>query len=144
MTLSGPAVEPAQSPLAKSIFNKEGAHYNIFRFHGIEALRKIFPDGEANDLNFVLFSTSGVHGHYMTIEDCEASLAKYGVREWQKNEHVPDDYCSPEITVLIVHPRLVCLRYGNVAFTADDIPFLKKLRESSWKAVQNIGIEGTE
>lgn len=117
--LSGPMFESS----AGSVFHKEGAHYNIFAVKEEEAmdlLRRFFPKGEANDLNFVLFSTSGVHGSYTTIE--EARRGK----------------CA--VTFVIVQPRLVCMRYGNVApKTDDDWAFLKKLRASSWAAVQTIG-----
>ena len=41
---------------------REGAHYNIWVISsgGVEGLRKMFPDAKANEMNFVLFSTSGV------------------------------------------------------------------------------------
>lgn len=39
------------------------------------ALRGMFPDAKADDMNFVLFSTSGVHGTYNTIEEAEKHLA---------------------------------------------------------------------
>ena len=81
--------------------------------YGMDRLREIFPDGEANQMNFCLFSTSGVHGSYWTIEEVELNQ-------------------SPEVTFLIVHPRLVAMQYGNVEpKTAEDFAFLKKLRQSS-------------
>jgi hypothetical protein len=127
--LSGPMFEPASSALFKSINGKDGAHYNIFECtDGMVALRQIFPTGEANDLNFCLFSTSGVHGSYSTIEDAERAFRKKKHDEWE---------C--EVTFLIVHPRLVCLRYGNcLPQSADDFAYLKKLRETSNKAVLKI------
>ena len=126
--LGGPMFEPWETPLWKSIHKKEGAHYNTFSvtpYNGMAGLRQMFPEGEANDLNFVLFSTSGVHGTYGTIEEAE--------EERKRGE-------SPDVTFLVVHPRIVCLRYGNCEpQTDEDFAFLKKLRESSWKAVQGIG-----
>lgn len=65
--------------------------------HGADAmaaLREMFPEGKADDLNFVLFSTSGVHGSYCSIEAAEAE---------------PD----LGVTFLIVQPRIVGLRYGK-------------------------------
>jgi hypothetical protein len=128
--LGGPMFESSNG----SVFRKQGAHYNIFHIPRAEAmaqLRQFFPDGEANELNFVLFSTSGVHGSYGLIEDI-------GV-PYEENEEgeagAPND-----VTFLIVQPRLVCMRYGNAKPEGpDDIAFLKKLRESSWAAVQKIG-----
>ena len=116
---------------------KEGAHYNLYHINGgIPALKCLFPEGEADDMNFALFSTSGVHGSYATIEEIEQSLKKYGDKE---PDNFPDDYSVDELTVVIIQPRLCCLRYGNVKVTLEDIPYLKKLRNSSWKAVQKIG-----
>lgn len=125
-TLSGPMFEPSETDLWRSSFRKEGAHYNIFSVNGPESnamhgLRQMFPEGEANELNFVLFSTSGVHGTYTTIEEAET-----------------EEY--PSVTFLIVHPRIVGMRYGNCEpQTPEDWAFLKKLRETSWAVVQKIG-----
>src|SRR3989304_8756196 len=103
----------------------ESAHYSIMRLtekgSGMEALRELFRDGDADELNFVLFSTSGIHGSYNTIEDAELFLQG-------KN---PEGH--PNITFLIIHPRLVALRYGICTPTSqDDINYLKKLRDNSY------------
>ena len=82
----------------------------------MDVLRSLFPDGEANDLNFAMFSTSGTHGSYLTIEDVVASL--------ETDE-------PSKLTVLVIQPRVVRMLYGEVAITADDVPYLTKLRESS-------------
>jgi hypothetical protein len=93
-------------------------------------LREIFPEGKANDLNFVLFSTSGVHGTYTRIEEVE------------RTAKLPDghDDKSESVTVLVVHPRIVCLKYG-LAYpkTTADFAFLKKLRRTSHRVAACIG-----
>jgi len=99
--------------------------YNVMRLNkdasGMTVLRKMFPLAKADDMNFVLFSTSGTHGTYRTIEE-EEQEPGYG------------------ITFLIIHPRLVTSRYGTVyPVTPEDFQFLRKLRESSRKAVADIG-----
>lgn len=129
VTLSGPMFEPSQNGEFKSISGKNGAHYNIFSVEdGMAALKHIFPNGMANDLNFCLFSTSGIHGSYTSIEEIEASAPD------------EDGYKPTELTFLVVQPRLVCMRYGNCEpKTPDDFAFLKKLRETSWSAMANIG-----
>jgi hypothetical protein len=135
-TLSGPMFERAQSGPWKSVSGKDGAHYNNYGCRdgdGMAALRQFFKDGEAGELNFVLFSTSGVHGTYGTIEDAEAMMAR-------GNKYEDGEDGTPSVTFLIVSPRICCLRHGNcIPESADDIAFLKKLRESSWRAVQEIG-----
>jgi len=109
-------------------------HYSIMAamdgVDDLDALKAMFPDGKANDLNFVLFSTSGVHGTYTTIEEIEADSKK------------PDDDedKSTMLTYVIVHPRLVALRYGNCTpTTPEDFAFLKKLRQSSYEVMVTIG-----
>lgn len=118
-------------------------HYDTKHIEGMADLRHMFSDGKCNELNFVLFSTSGVHGTYTTIEEIEASLIKYGptpdFMDDDSPENVPDDYRDSDLTTLIVHPRLCVLRYGNVKVTLEDIPYLKQLRQSGWEVVQKIG-----
>jgi hypothetical protein len=110
----------------KPLYGNSG-HYNVCELISesiaMDAIRTMFPKGKesVNEMNFILFSTSGVHGTYCTIEDAEA-----------------DSELS--ITFLIVHPRLVTLKYGNVTpETKEDFKFLKGLRKASWKVVTNIG-----
>lgn len=112
-------------------------HYSVFRKHpaadGMECLRQMFPEGTADEMNFVLFSTSGVHGTYNTIEEAEMVL----------DGACDEDEAISEVTFLVVHPRIVTLRYGNCEpKNKDDIEFLKKLRDSSVAAVSGIGFKG--
>lgn len=95
---------------------------------GMEALRQLFPDGKADEMNAVLFSTSGVHGTYCLIEAVEEDMQR-AKREWPR-----------DVTFVVVQPRIVCMRYGNVEpRTADDIAFLKRLRDTSHAALATIG-----
>ena len=107
--------------------------YSVFRLddvsYGMAALREMFPTAQANEMNFVLFSTSGVHGTYTLISDIEFDI-KAGVSEEGFNR----------LTVLIVQPRLVTLRYGIcLPETLDDIQYLKRLRETSSLEASLIG-----
>lgn len=88
---------------------------------GMAALRCLFPDGEANGLNFCLFSTSGTHGSYLTIEEVAASL---------------DDDDPALLTVLVVQPRVVRMLYGAISIAKEDVPFLLRLRASSKSVVE--------
>lgn len=90
------------------------------------ALRLIFPTGEAHPENFILFSTSGTHGTYDTIEDVEAEVKRGGTFDG--------------VTFVVIHPRIVAMRYGRAyPETEDDFVFLKKLRETSVKTMTGIG-----
>ncbi len=109
-----------------SVYNLENPIY------GIEALQELFPLGVADSMNFCLFSTSGVHGSYTTIEDIEQNL-KNPIEE------------SNELTFLVIHPRTVVLRYGRCLIEdEDDIKFLKKLRASSLEHMSMIGFSRHE
>jgi hypothetical protein len=101
------------------------AHAHVFKeikdIDGMQVLKSIFPEGEANEMNMVFFSTSGVSGSYITIEQIEESLGKYKEEDELRT-----------LTFLILHPRLVSLKYGNCLVTnLEDVVYLKKLRESS-------------
>jgi len=96
-------------------------YYKNRRLEGIEHLKRIFPDGEANDLNWCLLSTSGVHGLYRTLDDLEYSFEE-------------DEVYS--ITALVVMPRIVSMLWGHIEITKDDVPYLRKLVSSSLKFIE--------
>ena len=111
--------------------DQDGINWKVIRCKDEESmrlLRSIFPEGMADSMNFVLFSTSGIHGSYSTIEDAETSMA------------AGEEEDSIHVTFLIVRPRVVALQFGNcLPRTAEDFAFLKALRQSSWDAVTKIG-----
>jgi len=103
------------------------SHQNISKLETIKDLKTIFPNGEANDLNMVMFSTSGVHGTYSTIEELEEAIKT-------NDEGYEGEYW---LTILVIHPRIVSMQYGSIEITLDDIDYLKKLRASSNEFLQN-------
>ena len=122
----------------KHVAGTGSAHYSVLTtergIDGLVALREMFEGVKANEMNFVLFSTSGVHGTYNTIEEAEKAIN--GEREANGDE------CCQSVTFLVVHPRLVSLRYGEcMPRTSDDITFLKELRKNSLAVVGKIGME---
>lgn len=103
----------------------------ITRIRSMADLRAIFKTPEdVNEMNAVLFSTSGIHGHYLTIEQVEEALI---------NQPEDEDEREQTLTVLVLHPRCVTMRFGNIPVTLADIPYLKELRSRSWDALQTIG-----
>lgn len=115
-----------ESQLCKAVRNTDynTKHYTIFQIdsdRGMELLRSIFPDGKANEMNLVLFSTSGVHGTYTTIRD---------IKRRKK---------GGDLTVIILMPRLVSLYYGDIKVEPEDIGFLKELRRTSREVFKSIG-----
>ena len=101
---------------------------------GMLALKDLFQhDACVNDMNFCLFSVSGLLGYYATLEDAKILL---------DNECINDDneYELPEITFLIIQPRIRTMRYGTVEIeNFDDWLFLANLRRLSAKAMKKIG-----
>lgn len=92
--------------------------------------KEIFPKGQADTMNFVLFSTSGVHGTYAAIEEVEKTL----------NGEADTDDQTNDVTFIIMQPRILCFYYGNITpKTQHDINYLKKLRKSSKIAISGIG-----
>jgi hypothetical protein len=73
-----------------------------------------------------MFSTGGVNGNYTTIEE---------------NENVEDrNEREVGISFVIIQPRILLMRYGNVhPMLPEDYEYLKKLRQSSWEQMGNIG-----
>lgn len=142
--VSGPMFEPSKWGVWESTHKKQGAHYNTYGCRdvdGMEGLRSIFPKGKADEFNVCIFSTSGVHGMYTTIEEAEIEFWKN-----QRGETDEDgNEFTPEVTFLIIHPRIVCLRYGNCRpQSAEDFEYLKKLRQTSWAELAKIGAEEPE
>ena len=133
--LIGPLFTPKNDGIWRSNFDKKGMHYNVYSCRdsdGMRALREMFPDATADELNFVLFSTSGIHGTYNTIEEAERSLN--GEVDEDGNRHIPD------VTFVIIHPRTVTIRCGNaIVEKSADIEFLRSLRASSWAVAGKIG-----
>lgn len=139
--------EPSTTDFWESVSKKSGAHYNNYgcrdeQRNGMSALRQIFPSGKADEMNFCLFSTSGVHGMYTTIEEAEHA---YTLRLIGEKDESGEEYGEPSVTFLIVHPRICCLRHGNCyPQNTEDFDYLKTLRASSWEAVKEIGAHVVE
>ena len=92
---------------------------------GMLFLRAFFKEGVNQD-NLVIFSTSGVHGTYGTIEDARREMKKPGV--------------LPVVTFLVIKPRVVQMLYGNaLPRSVDDLDFLSELRQQSWRVLAATG-----
>ena len=97
----------------------------VGKLEDIEMLKEIFPDGQADIYNFVLFSTSGAHGTYCTLDNVEET--------WEEGEDEKVD----SITVLVIKPRIVQMLYGNIEIEdKNDLAYLRKLAETSFKAIE--------
>ena len=102
-------------------------HYKVIcDIESMENIENIFPEFKADLLNWCFFSTDGVHGCNTTLDEIEKGFAD-GPNE--------EGYQPTELTVLIVQPRLVVIHYGVIEVSEEDIPKLRKLVNSTIKAV---------
>ena len=100
-----------------------------YRTYHVESLADIKPffDGPTADpdYNWLFLSTSGMHGSYTTLDDIEC-VGFEPVSEW---EYIPN------VTFLVVMPRLVRTYFGNARVTADDVPWLREAVQRTLVAV---------
>lgn len=144
--VGGPMFQSADQGWRRSIYGKGGGHYNIFdskdSVSAIVTLRDWFKDDDSvNEMNFILFSTSGIHGSYRTLEDIAESTAKYGF-DIDGHDEWPDDRVWPEATFLLVQPRLVSMTFGNARIRdEDDLKWAFRVRELSSREAALIGTD---
>jgi hypothetical protein len=100
------------------------AHYHVFEgIKKISDLKTIFPEGKADDLNWAFLSTSGIHGSYISLDDLE--------KDPDCAECV-DEEGNCTITVLVLHPRMCCIKFGEMKFNLkEDSAYLRGLVKST-------------
>ena len=131
-------------------------HYSIDSFEdlGVQCVHDIFKDiGEEEwTYNWCFTGTDGVHGHGCSLESLEEWLKfkqDKGIEEFcnQCNSKIPtketdkiaencpykEQCCGDTLTILIVLPRLVALRYGTVKVTLKDLEKIKFYQDQTMK-----------
>lgn len=109
-------------------------HYSIEKFCSIDDVHSLFTKDIDYYLNWCFTSTSGVHGHCLTIEQVKKWLLKK--QELKLNCFRPGNCdeancpyseicCGDTITILIVQPRIVAMKYGNPIITIKDLELLR-------------------
>lgn len=94
----------------------------------LRELKEIYSSNETLD-KWLLLSTGGYHGTYLTLDDVESILRG----ESQFSEAVNGKYW---VTVLLVYPERgeaseIQVRYGDIPIEFDDIQWLReKVRDS--------------
>ena len=110
----------------------------------VNRIKQIFPTCKPDELNIVLFSTSGTHGSGTTIEEYEEWFKLKNNPDFEKQKEDTKEECIATleigITYLIIQPRIVKVYYGvcNPA-SLDEIEYLKKLRDLSKVEIASIG-----
>lgn len=87
----------------------------------VKELREIFPDGIANEYNWVFCSQQCFHGDSTTLDEVEEIILG-----GKKAKARPIDG-KWSITVLVVCPRTTCLKYGYIEIGIDDVEFMRSL-----------------
>lgn len=103
--------------------------YETLEIRTMQEVRELFPNGIADNRNWIFVGTGGVHGSTSSIEDCEYILRG----EDQFVEPLPNG--KTLITVLIAHPHKCVLRWGEVQVSMDDLNYLRKLVRSTIDSV---------
>lgn len=106
------------------------AYYDMeearWTFEELAAFFEAGSSGKPDQLNWLFLSTSGVHGSYVTLDDLE--------KEWGKAEH-------QEITMILVCPRIVHMKWGTLSIKREHIPLLREWVAASLEAVRDSQIE---
>lgn len=107
-------------------------HYTVHRIESMEQVRRLFPAGQADECNWLLLHTGGVHARGSTLDDTERWLkGEFDAVEQADRALEVEAYEHPGVDVLIVHPRLCVLNYGHLKVTLEDIPYLRELVRST-------------
>ena len=99
--------------------------YLTVKINSLAEVKHVFSDGRADEYNWLLLSTAGVHGSYATLH----SLKDRRKRAFHLGEK------TESITVLLIKPRQVILGWGEIEIEATDIPYLEKLVLTSLRAI---------
>ena len=93
---------------------RRGTHYENIAIDSFAAVEGVFGsddhDGELYEGNWLFLGTSGVHGTYAHPNDPDF---------WDPDVDGEGKPLPPMVTVLIVFPRIVSMRYGHIKVTRE-------------------------
>ena len=100
-------------------------HYRVIKIDGTpdqqwDTIKNIFADGP-DDMNWVIGSTSGIHGTYNSLDSIEKDWDEAAAHPRHENHH------QRYFTLLVIHPRMVCLVYGHIFMrTLEDVKWMRQ------------------
>lgn len=108
-----------------------------------DLVMSMFGDGLDYELNWLFVGTSGVHGTYRTLDDAEKLLTEGRDREdlskWELERGWDEPQDRVDVTIQIIHPRLVVMRYGELTITTvEQIDWLRDQVEKSIEGVLSL------
>lgn len=124
----------------KTLFG-DGGHYSIMALgdeDGMAKLREIFDGDVDYTMNWLVCSTSGIHGSYETLDQMFSKDREMHLREEDCADGCFDargNYVRDVITVLVVQPRIVRTWYGSIWITRDDVAWLRDVVAKSLKGI---------
>lgn len=103
--------------------------YEIQEIRSMRDVKESFPGGKADRLNWIFCSTAGRHGSYKTLDEIE------NIIRGKDEKTRPFDNGKYTATILIVHPRLCIMKYGEIQVGLSDISLLRRLIASSLEEI---------
>ena len=103
--------------------------YDVIELRSMREVKEIFPENKADHLNWLFIGTQGAHGTYASLDDIEAIL-----RGKDEDSKALSNGKYP-ITILVVHPRLCILKYGEISVGLKDIEWLRNIVGTTINAV---------
>lgn len=105
--------------------------YDFIELRSMREVKAIFPSGQADERNWLFVATGGYHGTHRGLNEAEKVLrgdpeAYSGTMENGKTF----------VTVLIVHPRLCVIKYGEIQVNLEELKLLRNLVKSTIEAIQ--------
>jgi len=100
----------------------------VIEIQNLRELKKVFPDGYDKNLNWLFVGMSPLYGSKLSLDEIEEVING----ESEYSESVNGRYYA---SVLVVHPRLNVVKYGEILVGAEDIEWLRQVVRSTLEAV---------
>lgn len=110
--------------------------YTVAQLQTIEEVKELIVTAD-KQMNWLVLSTSGVHGTYATLDQIEQNMIEddedphYQERALDENGNI-----MYFITVLIIQPRRCTTYYGHVQIQRTDIPWLRQAVTESLAGIE--------
>lgn len=103
--------------------------YEVQEIRSMRDVKESFPTGSADKLNWIFCSTAGRHGSYKTLDEIETIIRgkDEGTAAFENGKYT--------VTVMIVHPRLCIVKYGEIQVGLSDVALLRRLVASTLEEV---------